>query len=603
MSDLIYFRVHAGKAFGLGHLNRSITLYGLLKDRYDVHFIVWGDEKAEAILRSKNITYIHSKNDPYFLQLVKENSPDIVIMDCRDTKAPFISKIRSYTKVLALDDLGSGSHYADITIHSLPIPTLSTVQANFTGPDYLILSNDLLKYKRRGTQKKPFPRLLISFGGEDPYGLTEYTLCLIDEIPHNYQVDVVLGPLYKGSRELNSANIIVSPHNFYHVLQESDLIITSFGMTVYEALVLDVPVITINPTDYHNDLCDQIDGIMNLGIGNGDNKPEMLNGLRYLLFDKNISWIRKEIGGDPSIKTGGDQRIVGIIEKLLIKQDDKCPICFKPSRIYSRLNWLNQYHCFHCYTFFRSSDYIYHEDYLDDYFTDQYKSQYGKTYLEDKEQINRLNQARLKVLSKLSPLKDDKKPLRLLETGSAMGFFLELAGEAGYDTIGCEISKYASEYAVKELKLNILQGNFNELQFETDKYDLVVAWYFIEHHKDFLATLRKIKSLLKKGGVISLSTPNTHGMSFLNNPIEYINRIPKDHFIEFSPRSLSRLLKNEGFQIEKIVMTGLHFTRFTKWAGISLPHYRWLERSILWVLKKIKLGDTFEIYARKLNQE
>ncbi len=604
MSDLIYLKVHAGKAFGFGHLNRSITLYGLLKDRYDVHIVVWGDEKAESILGSKNIPRIHSKSDQYFLQLVKENSPDIVIMDCRDTKASLVSKIKFYTKVLAIDDLGSGSHYADITIHTLPIPGDSMIQANFSGPDYLILSDDLLKYKakRRGTQKKPFPKLLISFGGEDPYGLTEYTFRLIEEIHHYYQVNVVLGPLYKGSRELNSANIIVSPPHFYHLLQQSDIVITSFGMTVYEALVLDVPVITINPTDYHNDLSDQIDGIMNLGVGSEKNRSEILNGLKYFLSNKDNNWIRKEIGGDQSIKTGGDQRIVDIIEKLLVKKDDKCPICLKSSRVYSRLNWLNQYHCSHCYTFFRSSDYMYHEDYLDDYFTDQYKSQYGKTYLEDKEQINCLNQARLKVLRKLSPLKDDKNPLRLLEIGSAMGFFLELAREAGYDTTGCEISKYASDYAVKELKLNVLQGNFNESQFEAAKYDLIAAWYFIEHHKDFLATLRKIKSLLKKGGVIALSTPNTHGITFLNSPIEYINKIPKDHFIEFSPRSLSILLKNEGFQIEKIVMTGLHFSRFTEWIGISLPRYRWLEQSILWVLKKIRLGDTFEVYARKLEE-
>ncbi len=603
MSDLIYFKVHAGKAFGFGHLNRSITLYGLLKDRYDVHFIVWGDEKAESILRSKNISYIHSKSDQYFFQLVKENSPNIVIMDCRDTKASLIRKIKSYTKVLAIDDLGSGSHYANVTIHSLPIPSDSTVQANFSGPDYLILSDDLLKYKRLGTQKKPFPRLLISFGGEDPYGLTEYTLRLIEKIPHYCQVDVVLGPLYKGSRELGSANIIVSPPNFYHILQESDLIITSFGMTVYEALVLDVSVITINPTDYHNDLGDQIDGIMNLGIGSEENKSEVLNGLRYLLSNKDNNWIRKEIGGDQSIKTGGDQRIIEIIEKLLEKQDDKCPVCHKPSRVLSRNEWINQYHCFHCYTFFRSSDYLYHEDYLDDYFTDQYKSQYGKTYLEDKEQINRLNQARLKVLSNLSPLKGENQPLRLLEIGSAMGFFLELAGDAGYDATGCEISKYASDYAVKELNLNVVQGDFNESQSEAEKYDLIVAWYFIEHHKDFLATLRKIRSLLKKGGVIGLSTPNTHGISFLKDPVDYITRIPKDHFIEFSPRSLSLLLTNEGFRIEKIVVTGLHFTRFVEWIGISLSYYRWLERSILWVLKKIRLGDTFEIYARKTGRD
>ncbi|HEO66320.1 MAG TPA: class I SAM-dependent methyltransferase, partial [Spirochaetes bacterium] len=154
--------------------------------------------------------------------------------------------------------------------------------------------------------------------------------------------------------------------------------------------------------------------------------------------------------------------------------------------------------------------------------------------------------------------------------------------------------------AIKELNLNVLQGNFNESQFDRDKYDLIVAWYFIEHHKDFLATLDKIKSLLKKGGVLGLSTPNTHGTSFLNNPVKYISKIPKDHFIEFSPRSLSLLLKNEGFRVEKIVMTGLHFDRFTQWFGVSLPKYRWLKQFVLWVLKMIRFGDTFEIYARKL---
>lgn len=102
---------------------------------------------------------------------------------------------------------------------------------------------------------------------------------------------------------------------------------------------------------------------------------------------------------------------------------------------------------------------------LQNIFIEDYKNQYGKTYEEDKENLKRLAKNRLDII------KDIKPEGKILDLGSAMGFFLKEASLNGYKTEGIEISEYAANYCVSNLNLNV--HNISLLDFEYKKKNTI----------------------------------------------------------------------------------------------------------------------------------
>ena len=111
-------------------------------------------------------------------------------------------------------------------------------------------------------------------------------------------------------------------------------------------------------------------------------------------------------------------------------------------------------------------------------------------------------------LAQISPYLPDKEG-NLIEVGSYCGIFLDTFQKKypGWDYIGVEPSKWASEYARSQLNINTrtgtLEDNIKEL---TPDYDIAVAWDVLEHLKDPLAFLLQINSLIKIKGIFCFST-------------------------------------------------------------------------------------------------
>jgi len=110
-------------------------------------------------------------------------------------------------------------------------------------------------------------------------------------------------------------------------------------------------------------------------------------------------------------------------------------------------------------------------------------------------------------LTLISPFLPDKG--NLLEVGSYCGFFLDTFKKKynSWDCIGVEPSKWASEYARSQLKINTrtgtLEDNIKELGSD---YDAVVAWDVLEHLNDPSVFLIQINSVMKLNGIFCFST-------------------------------------------------------------------------------------------------
>jgi SAM-dependent methyltransferase len=234
-------------------------------------------------------------------------------------------------------------------------------------------------------------------------------------------------------------------------------------------------------------------------------------------------------------------------------------------------------------------------NYDSSYFLSEYKNQYNKTYFEDEINLRSIAKQRLDLLKRIFPGKQDSKnPLRLLEIGSATGFFLDEARKLGYEAQGIEISEEASEYALKNLKLDIWKGSFVDFP-ENGKFDVIASFFTLEHMSQIEAIWQKIANLLKPGGAILVAFPSFYGPTFQTNAPEWFKTHPEDHFFDYDPRSIQKLLKELNFDVVFQMPLSFHPNRDRGWRGrLPLSIYKWISKITCY-------GDTMQTVAKKKN--
>lgn len=232
-------------------------------------------------------------------------------------------------------------------------------------------------------------------------------------------------------------------------------------------------------------------------------------------------------------------------------------------------------------------------EYGDSYFMEEYSNQYKKSYYEDEPNLRLMAKRRLSVLEKVGALATKSS---LLEIGSAAGFFLDEAKLAGYQTRGLELSPKEVEYARSVLSLDVekksvLSYSVNEWK---ERYDVVAAFFVVEHIEDIDGIWDRLSSWLKPGGFLYLALPSSFGPSFQTNPTNWFATHPSDHFFDYSVHSLKKLLSILGFEVNYVRPMSYHSYRDLSPRG-KLPE--WLYRLYA---NSFAYGDTIELTARKL---
>ncbi len=125
-------------------------------------------------------------------------------------------------------------------------------------------------------------------------------------------------------------------------------------------------------------------------------------------------------------------------------------------------------------------------------------------------------------------------------------------------------------------------------------------WFVIEHFADLKPVLEKVSALVKKGGVFAFSTPSGEGVSARRNTKDFFKASPSDHFTVWEPSRTAKILRQFGFEVVRIVSTGHHPERFPEVMRRGSSEDDFLFRYYGVVSRILKLGDTFEVYCRKL---
>lgn len=233
--------------------------------------------------------------------------------------------------------------------------------------------------------------------------------------------------------------------------------------------------------------------------------------------------------------------------------------------------------------------------YNQNYFQNSNSDSIGyENYLGDKPNIIKTFEKRFKKIEKLYPKKGT-----VLDLGCAAGFFLEVAENHGWHPWGVEISEYASRIAKKRFGKKIFQGTLNRACFPNDFFDIITMWDYLEHVPHPLQELSLALQLLKKDGMLILSTPDSDSLPHKIFKDRWMGYKDQEHLYYFSGKNAKMLLEKTGFKVLKSEKIGKYVSSalFIKRLGL---YSKFLANTFQFLISKTNLSNS-SLYINSLD--
>jgi 2-polyprenyl-3-methyl-5-hydroxy-6-metoxy-1,4-benzoquinol methylase len=142
------------------------------------------------------------------------------------------------------------------------------------------------------------------------------------------------------------------------------------------------------------------------------------------------------------------------------------------------------------------------------------------------------------------------KGTRWLDFGAGNGGLVRhLRTERGIDAVGFEDGAIAAHAA----ELGVPFATADELDVQAGTFDVVTAIEVLEHVLDPVAELRRMRSLLRPGGLLFLTTGNAAPQADNLPAWRYVT--PEIHVSFFEPRTLERAMELAGLRPQRLGRT------------------------------------------------
>ncbi len=585
------------KGNGSGHLVRCLALARSLGPGAVV-FVAENRSGSSWSAAELQLAYSREiQGIPLVTELQANQEWDLVILDRRSTSCEELGFWERIGPVIALDEGGPARSIASYLIDVLP--RISFARRKGRGGDSPNKASlgflDLPKNRR--DPPREFRRVLVTFGGEDPagLGLVMARSLLQTGLFTPADLTVVSGALRNGAPPLGLEGVtVLGPvQDLKEHLARYDLVFTQFGLTAYEAAFAGCGVILLNPSLYHAALA-RTAGFPEIGILSPN-----LKALR--------TWLAlpaQTLARVAAVTPEGTESLASFLEGIQMSGPRACPRCSSFGRIVlHRSESRTYFRCASCGIVYLDRFAPGREaPYTESYFFDEYRGQYGRSYLEDWPALTKLAEGRLDIIEDLAArLMGRSRGLSVLDVGCAYGPYLAAAKARGQEPYGLDMAEEAAAYVRRELGIPAVSGDFLDPATAATfggPFDVVSMWFVIEHFADLDRALRNAAALLRPGGILALSTPSGEGVSARSSPASFFDKSPADHFTIWEPSRIKGILKNYGFRVERIRITGHHPERFAAARAMKEGRAKRLLLAILGPVSSLfSLGDTFEAYA------
>ena len=277
MSRVIFFRCDITTYTGLGHYTRCLALADeMWANAVKPIFIIGGDSLAASILQNQSYEY-HLQvpglsMSAGFARPRKCASVGIVLdlsyqrnVAERSAFAPFLDNLDSaFGKRIVIDGAGNDSLVPQmgesvellvVPYEGAVVPRVFSPNAVLVGPQYYPLPTSLLRVARTKRVRREVAHLLVTFGGSDPWGLTEQFVDSAPIMRNRPQTRIIIGPCFGSDRvskldeivrNLDHCQLVVSPPSMWEHYCWADMAVTATGLTKYELAYAGVPSVHVS---------------------------------------------------------------------------------------------------------------------------------------------------------------------------------------------------------------------------------------------------------------------------------------------------------------------------------------------------------------------
>ena len=253
-NNKILIRCDAAKIaeVGTGHLIRAITLSKILIKKKllkedQIIFLLKKDkeyELAKKIMKYEKLNYhtINYKIKDYskkeINEILKYNFKIVIFDRPGKINKTSINLLKSKNKkIICFDDCSENKFLCDLSFNSLFFKKKYKTKSHFSGFDYNILPSFFFKKKIKYT--KIIKKIFISFGGFDNENLLKKNNIVLKTFGENYLLNI--------NKDIPSQKSVNNNErkDFFARMSKSDLVICSGGLTMFDAINLNIPTIAI----------------------------------------------------------------------------------------------------------------------------------------------------------------------------------------------------------------------------------------------------------------------------------------------------------------------------------------------------------------------
>jgi len=145
-------------------------------------------------------------------------------------------------------------------------------------------------------------------------------------------------------------------------------------------------------------------------------------------------------------------------------------------------------------------------------------------------------------------------PGAFLDVGCSLGYALEAADALGLDAAGVDLSPHAVAHC-RGLGFEARVGTLERLPFDNAAFTVVTMKHVFEHTPRPREALAELKRVLRPGGAVFFAVPNAEYFKpamFPRSSRFFRGESGRAHFVCWSPSTLSRILREEGFEVASV---------------------------------------------------
>ena len=169
----------------------------------------------------------------------------------------------------------------------------------------------------------------------------------------------------------------------------------------------------------------------------------------------------------------------------------------------------------------------------------------------------------IRINEVLDGFEEFRKTNKMLDVGCGPGLFLIEAKKRGWEVYGTEFTDNQLAY-LNDKGINTLKGKLTNDSFEDELFDVIISSEVIEHINNPVEEMKHFYRLLRKGGLVYITTPNFNAIErFLLKGNYEIIEYP-EHLCYYTPKTIDLLLTKNGFKKLKITSTGISIAQIKK---------------------------------------